>query len=163
MRARALAPNNAEVLSERAILYDLQGREELAEPIYRQILESNPKQAITLNNLGINRLLDQSYGEAIVYFRQALLQDSDNPRLKNNLAMSYALNGDEPKALQLFSETVGKAAAYNNLGYLYLTIGRLDAAERALNKALELNPRFYTKAQENLDRVQELKVNSGTP
>lgn len=158
LRAQAIAPDDLQVLSERAILHDLLGQEDLAEPIYRQILERNPKQAATLNNLGVNRLLDQAYGDAIVYFRQALLLDGKSPRLKNNLAMAYALNGDEPKALRLFTETVGEAGAYNNLGYLYLTINRLDDAERALNKALELNPRFYEKAQENLDRVQELRI-----
>ena len=157
LRALAVGPDNLQVLSERAILHDLLGQEDLAEPIYMQILERNPKQAATLNNLGVNRFLDQAYGDAIVYFRQALLLDGDSPRLKNNLAMAYALNGDEPKALRLFTETVGEAGAYNNLGYLYLTINRLDDAERTLNKALELNPRFYERAQENLDRVRELR------
>lgn len=156
-RALKTSPGDLRVLSERAILHDLMGRPELAEPIYRQILENNPQQATILNNLGISQMLRRDYQAASHYFRQALELDRNNPRIKNNLAMVYALNGDEQNALRLFTDTLGEAAAYNNLGYLYLTNGRLDDAEHALRKALELNPQFYQKAQQNLDRVEQLR------
>jgi len=155
--AIALAPNDLRVLAERAILHDQQENYQLAEPIYRQILARDPKRADILNNLGVSQLLREQYDEAINQFRQALQLDRSNSRIKNNLAAAYALSGDEQNALRVFTGTLNQAQAYNNLGYLYMMNGRLDDAERALHKALELNPRFYTRAKENLDQVMQLK------
>ena len=153
LKATEMAPDDLQVLAERAILHDQRGTPELAEPIYHQILERDPKRADIINNLGVNYMLREQYDDAIATFRQALQLNRSNSRIKNNLAAAYALSGDEQNALRVFTGTIGKAQAYNNLGYLYMTAGRLDDAERVLNKAIELNPRFYTRAQENLDRV----------
>jgi cytochrome c-type biogenesis protein CcmH/NrfG len=38
-----------------------------------------------------------------------------------------------------------------------MTQGHFDEAEQALNKALQLNPRHYARAQENLEQLQQLR------
>jgi Flp pilus assembly protein TadD len=148
---------------ERAVIYDLTGRETLAEPLYREILKRAPDQAASHNNLGLNQLVQGRYSEAAVSFHKALELDPTRARIRNNLATAYVMLGDEASALDLFTETIGKAGAYNNLGYLYMTQGRLEDAERTLRMALELNPRFYKRAQENLDRVERMKSARHTP
>lgn len=157
-QALKLAPNDVRVMTELAIGYDMQGQESLAAPLYREIALKAPDQAASYNNIGVNELSQGRYAEAIVNFSKAFMLDDKNERIMNNLAMAFALYGQEDQAVKIFAKTVGEAAAWNNIGYLYMTQERYDDAERALKKALELNPKFYTRAQENLDRIERLRL-----
>lgn len=155
--AMLVSRDDLAVLNELAIVYDLMGRENLAEPLYREIVEKSPDVAASHNNLGMNQMVRGQYPGAILSFLQALSLEPRNERIKNNLATAFALHGDGEKALKIFSGTVGEAGAYNNLGYIYMTQGRFDEAETYLVKALAANPRFYQKAQDNLDQLQQLR------
>lgn len=155
--AMVVSQDDLMVLNELAIIYDLMGRENLAEPLYREIVERSPDVAASHNNLGMNQMVRGQYPAAILSFMQALNLDSKNTRIKNNLATAFALHGDDEKALKIFIGTVGESGAYNNLGYLYMTQGKYDAAETYLRKALATNPMFYEKAQYNLDQIKQLR------
>jgi len=157
-KAKTLGANDVRVLTEQAINYDLQGKEDLAAPIYQEIAARTPDQAASFNNIGINEISQGHYAEAISNFSKAYLLDSKDVRIANNLAMAFALYGQQDQALKLFTKTVGVAAAWNNLGYIYMTQGKFDEAEAALKKAIELNPKFYERAQENLDRLEQLRL-----
>ena len=133
------------------------GKENLSAPLYIEIVNKAPDQAAGHNNLGLNYMVRGKYPEAILSFLQANELDRNNSRIMNNLASAYLLNGDQDNALNIFKKTVGEAEAYNNIGYLYMTQGRFDEAEKALKKALQISPRFYTRAQENLDKLQEMR------
>ena len=74
-----------------------------------------------------------------------------------NLALAYALSGEPGKALQLFGVSVGKAAAYNNVGYLLMVQNHVQDAELALARALEANPLFYARANENLELLETMR------
>ena len=162
-RAMKIAPNDIRVLNELAINYDLQGEEKLAAQLYQEIAAKAPDQSAPFNNIGVNCLAQGKYAEAIVNLSKAFLLNEKDDRIRNNLAMAYALYGQEDQALKLFAKTLGEAAAWNNLGYLYMTQGHYDDAERALRKAMELNPKFYERAQENLDRLEQLRFSSDRP
>jgi Flp pilus assembly protein TadD len=159
-RAVEINPDDPEILTELAITNDTIGQEHLAyaEPLYRKVVELLPHLAAPYNNLGFNLLLQGRYSEAINTFSKALSLAPRNPRAKNNLATAYLLNGETDKALSLFENTVGKAAAYNNLGYILMTQGNWDQAEAAFKKALNLNPSFYLRAQQNLERLKSLRT-----
>jgi len=157
-QAKKLAPDDVRVLTEQAINFDLQGKESLAAPLYQEIATRTPDQAAAFNNVGINEMSQAHYPEAIMNFNKAYMLDSKDKRIINNLAMAFALNGQSDQALKLFAKTVGEAAAWNNLGYIYMTQERFNEAERALNKALELNPKFYERAQENLERLEQMRL-----
>lgn len=151
------------IISELAITYDSIGKEKLikAEPLHQKVLTLQPNKPSGYNNLGFNYLLQGRYSEAIPLFSKALAIDSSNLRTKNNLATAFLLNNEELRALQLFENTLGKPAAYNNIGYLYMTQGNWDKAEKAFRKAMELNPVFYMRAQQNLERLNSLRSKSG--
>jgi Flp pilus assembly protein TadD len=155
--AMMISPDDIGVLKELAMIYDLMGRENLSAPLYIEIVNKAPDQASSHNNLGLNYMVRGEYPDAILAFLQAHQLDRDNSRIKNNLASAYLLNGDENSALNIFKGTVGEAESYNNIGYLYMTQGHFDEAEQALNKALQLNPRHYARAQENLEHLQQLR------
>ncbi|MEZ4599334.1 MAG: tetratricopeptide repeat protein [Syntrophotaleaceae bacterium] len=162
-KAVKFAPDNPEILTELAITNDTIGQERLlsAEPLYRKVVNLLPHLAAPYNNLGFNLLLQGRYPEAIETFSKALTLQPENSRTKNNLATAFLLIDQPDKALALFENTVGKAAAYNNLGYILMTQGNWDQAEAAFRKALNLNPTFYVKAQQNLERLKALRTGSG--
>lgn len=155
--AMLISGDDIAVLNELAIIYDLMGRENLAAPLYQEIVDRSPDVAASHNNMGMNQMVRGQYPEAILAFLQAHNIDPKNTRIKNNLATAYALNGDGEKAFKIFSGTVGESGAYNNLGFLYMSQGRYDEAETYLRKALASNPSFYQKAQENLDKLKQLR------
>ena len=152
------APDQVEALSELAINQDAMGQEAAAEALHRRVVALRPEDPSAFNNLGFNALLQGHYPEAVEAFRQALILRPDDKQVRNNLATVHALNGDEELALQQFEVAVGKPAAYNNLGYIYMTQGEWDKAERAYKKALDLSPTFYLRAQENLERLNRMRA-----
>lgn len=81
-----------------------------AEELYRKVIELNPNEAITYNNLGVLLKDTRRNDEAETVYRKAIELDPND------------------------------AAAYNNLGNLLKDIGRNDEAEAAYRKAIELNP-----------------------
>lgn len=155
--AMVIDPGDINVLKELAMIYDLMGKESLSAPLYHEIIAMAPDQAESHNNMGLNYMVRGEHPQAILSFLQAIELDKNNLRIKNNLASAYLLNGDKEHALDIFKATVGEAGAYNNIGYLLMTQGHFDEAEQAFKKALQIDPRHYVRAQENLDKLQTMR------
>lgn len=156
-RAMQLAPDDLRVITELAIIYNMQGQDTLAAPLFQELAVKAPDASATYNNIGINELSRGNYAFAIVNLSKAYMLDGRNETAANNLAMAFTLYGQEDQALRLYTKTVGESAAWNNIGYLYMTKKRYDDAERAFRKALDINPRYYVKAKENLDQLMLLR------
>jgi len=156
--ALTIDEQNVEVLTELAMGYDNTGRAEMAEPLYRQVVSLQPQSASCYNNLGFNLMLQGDYPEAISVLSRSLKIEPDNVHAQNNLAIAYALSGNEERAIRLFTSAADKAIAYNNIGYLLMETGEWNRAEHAFKSALELNPRFYVRAQNNLDQLNRMKL-----
>lgn len=153
-RARESYPADPEILTELAITYAYHGQEEQAEVLLLQVVALKQQDPAVLNNLGFNYLLQKKYAEAVQILQKALTIEPDNSRVLDNLAAAYAMLNKSQKAFDLFSQSQGEAAAYNNLGYFYMIQGLKDPAKYALEKALLLNPRHYARAKENLRRLE---------
>ena len=156
-RALAAQPGDAVILSELAITYDKAGKEMMAEPLFRQVTILQPNSALAWQNLGFNALLQKKYDQAVEALQQALLLAPRDKRVINSLALALAQRGDEERAFSLLVNSVGKAGAYNNIGYIFMTNGQFDKAEKALQQAMEENSRYYVRASENLDRLKLLR------
>jgi Flp pilus assembly protein TadD/SH3-like domain-containing protein len=152
-QAKTQFPDDPEILTELAITLDTMGREVEAEPLYRKVTELMPYHASAYNNLGFNFLLQKNYSEAVNSFYQALRLAQDNKRIRNNLAVAYLLTGEEQKAVNLLKRTVGEAGAYNNIGYIYMVHGECAKAEKAFERALDLNPHYYIRAHANQEQL----------
>lgn len=161
-KAFNINPQDPKILTELAITNDYIGQERLtyAEPLYKKVVQLIPGSSAAHNNLGFNFLLQGRHQDAIKAFHKALALVPDNKRARNNLGAAYLLNQQPEKAIKLFQGTVGLAAAYNNLGYIYMTRGDLRLAEQAFKKALQLNPSFYARAQQNLNVLDQM---TGSP
>lgn len=157
-KAQQADPMNPEILTEFAICQDMVNRWDLSEPVFRQVVDLQPSNPMARNNLAFNLLVQGKYPEAIRELRHAMRLRSDLEVARNNLAAAYILNGQPEMGKRLFNGTLGEAAAYNNLGYLYMLQNRWDDAETALNKAMDLNPVFYVRARNNLERLKERRL-----
>ncbi|MEZ4483959.1 MAG: tetratricopeptide repeat protein [Syntrophotaleaceae bacterium] len=157
-KAMNQSPSNPEILTELAITNDHIGQERLtyAEALYKKVISLQPLSSAAHNNLGFNNLLQGRHQDAAKSFVRALTLAPSNQRAKNNLGAAYLLNNQADEALKLFQDTVGLAAAYNNLGYIQMTRGNQREAEQAFKKALQLNPSFYVRAHQNLERLEHL-------
>jgi len=153
-RAAELAPKSG-APTELALTYEASGQRALAEPLFRVAAE-NSESSAAYNNLGFNRLLQKRFADAVPPLERAVNLDPQNSRAKNNLAVAYAMTGRPDEAYRLFESTVGKASAYNNLGYLHMTQGNWEQAEAAFRRAMEVSPTFYVRASENLERLEQL-------
>ena len=155
--AMAVDPKDINVIRELAMIYDQMGKENLSEPLYHEIIAMAPDQAANHNNLGLNYMVREEHQKAVLSFLHALALDKDNVRIKNNLASAYLLSGNKERAVEIFKGTVGEAAAYNNVGYLFMTQGHFNEAEQAFKKALQINPRYYERAKENLEILGQMR------
>ncbi len=159
-RALAREPENVQVLTELALTYERSNPGPLADPLFQKVVQLRPDSAAGFNNLGYNYLIQERYPEAIHAFQRALSLSPENHVALNNLASAYALSGQAEKALEIFGKSQGKAAAWNNLGYIYMTQKKFDLAEKAFNRALQSSPRFYVRAQQNLEHLKSLQKSS---
>jgi len=153
-RAIQIYPDDPETLTELAITYGRIDKEELAAPLLTKVVKLKPQDASAYNNLGFNYLLRKNYPEAIESFRQALKIEPDSHRIMNNLAAAYALDSQPQKAFNLFRKTGNEATAYNDLGYIYMIMGKDATARSSFDKAIQLNPRYYIRAKENLTLLE---------
>ena len=154
LKARKAAPRNPEVLTEVAITCDATGDGSTAESLFQQVVAIKPESAAAHNNLGFHYLLTGHYAKAVTAFRRAAALAPENKVIQCNLATAAALDGNEKVAISLFTQNLGAAAAYNNIGYLFMVRGNDQKAAAALQRALDLDPRFYARAKSNLDRLQ---------
>ena len=113
------------------------------------MVKLQPDNASALNNLGFNRILQGQYPAAIDTLLKAYALNSGDKVIQNNLAAAYILSGEEDMALELFESSLGQAAAFNNIGYIYMIQGNWSAAEKAFTRAMEISPSYYAKAKKN--------------
>lgn len=149
-KALKLDPDRWQSHNFLGLLYDRQMQHGKAIVEYKAALGLRPAEAVVHNNLGFAYYLSGLYHLAVRAFQQAIVTGLDNSKIHNNLGLAYAKLGQYPDALKEFKRATGEAQAYNNLGLVYLSAGNARAAVSCLEKAIELHPRYYLNANENL-------------
>jgi Flp pilus assembly protein TadD len=137
------------------MIYDLQKRFDEAISSYKVCMTLNKDSGLIFNNLGVSYYRKGDYENAIRAFEKALNMRYAGAKVYNNLGLSLAKLGRYQKALIAFTKGGDKAKALNNLGVMYLKEGKYKEATAAFEEAMELNPRYYTKASENLRITQQ--------
>ena len=137
------------------IIYDRQKRYEEAIKHYATAIRLQPDNGFLYNNMGMSLYLSGHYEKAVRAFEEALKR-SDNKEIFNNMALGLSKLGKDNKAFDNFKKAGNRASAYNNLGYMYLLKGENEKAEKAFLEAIEINPMYYVKANENLERTKSI-------
>jgi tetratricopeptide (TPR) repeat protein len=114
----------------------------------------NPKSAALYNNLGLSCYLMGDNARSMEAFIAALRIDPENTKIYNNLGLVFSKLGRHEEAFEAFKKGKDEAGAYNNLGYVYMAEQNYAEAIKAFERAIELNPGFYEKAHQNIQRAR---------
>jgi tetratricopeptide (TPR) repeat protein len=131
-------------------LYWLKGDYGKAEELLRQGLQNirghdmNDVKASFLNGLAIICYDREKYKDALTYMEKALDLEPKNDILWANHGITNFMCGRSARAIQSVEKAIRIRPAMPDLlsvlGYLYLTLGRLDDALRTFDNALKHNP-----------------------
>jgi tetratricopeptide (TPR) repeat protein len=127
-----------------AIQHHQAGRLQVAEQVYRQILEADPNQADAIHLLGVIAHQIGKHEIAVEYIGRAITLKGNAVAYHNHLGRAnYALRRI-PEAVACYRRALelepGFAEAHDNLGNALQDQGKLDEAVVCYRRALELKP-----------------------
>jgi Flp pilus assembly protein TadD len=125
-------------------IYDFQKKFEKAVRAYKSALAIKPDNGLLYNNLGVSYTLTGGFKKAARAFNRAIDLKYTKSKVYNNLGMAYANLEQYSNALQAFRQAGGRA----------LKKGKFEEAVRCFEKAIEIEPGFYARANENLKKVK---------
>jgi Flp pilus assembly protein TadD len=159
--ARKIQPDNVIVLSTLALVLDAAGRRDEAQETYRAVIDLDPNNGVSLNNLAF--LISESGGDLDAALDLAARAKQALPNLSgidDTIGWILLKKNDTAGALTIFRDLVGKspeqAAFHHHLGLALLQNGDRTAAIQELNAALENKP---TPLEE--DKIKELLQSLG--
>lgn len=127
----AISMNSRDVESIRslALALELQGHPRAAMEVYKDGLDIDPDNLKLLNNYGLSLALQSRHDQAIDILKQAAQHRNAGAAHRQNLAMAYALAGNEVMSSRLLSIDNGPDMTHENLGYFRI-LASLSSGER---------------------------------
>jgi protein O-GlcNAc transferase len=120
------------------------GRLDLAEPLYRQFLETHPDHPETLALLGALYYQQSRPADAVAFLTRAATANPNSPELRFNLGLAHCAKEDWPAAIASFQTAIDLrpdyASAHNGLGNCLRATGQLPQAVESYRKAASLKP-----------------------
>ncbi len=117
---------------------------EKAEQSFKQAIAINPNYAMTYMWYGSLLQSSGDVGGAHQLFEQAYVLDPKSPVAAYNVAWCYYQAGSEKKAMDIFSQIISNdpyyPGAYNLVGDILSTRGRLDESISMYERALDVDP-----------------------
>ncbi|MHC4077363.1 MAG: tetratricopeptide repeat protein, partial [Planctomycetota bacterium] len=155
-RHRAAAKVGHELLGQK-IAAGLQnhqaGRIEAAEALYREVLETDPRNAEALHGLGLVHYQRGDLQDAAERIRQSIGINSTHALYHYHLGVVLQAQGEGGSAAASFRRCLdldpGSADAHAALGGVRYELGERDLAEEDFRRAIELDPNHFT-AHSNL-------------
>ncbi len=148
-------PNSLRTLANLGGALNSKGEYDAAIDTCKSALSLNPRYAHAYNNLGVALQMKGEHESAMASFRRAIELDSGQPDAHSNLAKALSLQGKFEEAITHFREALENPAVARDpgtaieLGNALFNFGRIEAAEAAYRRAIELDP-GNPHAQSNL-------------
>ncbi len=121
-----------------------QGRHELAIPLLKQALDSNPGDAVVHNSYASALAATGHLAEAVAQYRKATALSPEYPEAHGNLASALVQTGRSDEAIVEFRQALALkpdfAEAHSGLGSALAGTGKLAEAIPHLQKAVEYSP-----------------------
>ena len=152
-RAVFLDPGSAQALEVLGRIYLHRNELDPALSAYLSALKIKPQDPSLLNNAGYIYLQRGDLLQARLYLEQAVAVDDSLVEAHNNLGIALARLGDRQRALQEFMAVNEPAAAFNNLGVVYLGQKKWIEARDAFRRAIALDPK-HEKSRINLAETE---------
>jgi tetratricopeptide (TPR) repeat protein len=141
------------------------GRLDLAEPIYRELLATDPDHPEALALLGMLYVQTNRHADAEPILRRATSVNPSSPESHFNLGLALSATNNWIDAAEAFSKSISLrpeyAAAHNGLGNALRNLGKIDDAITAHRKAVTLqdtSPGFWNNlgiALQSADKYPE--------
>ena len=116
-RAADLDPQDWKVRSALGVAYDRLGNAGKAEESYRAALKISPDNAVVLNNFALSRAMAHDLAGARDLLQRAVASAGSDVRVRQNLALIYALSGDMTQAEALTLHDLPADLARQTLAY----------------------------------------------
>ncbi len=152
-RAVLLDPGSAKALEVLGRVYLHRNELDLALSAFLSAIKINPQDSSLLNNAGYIFLNRGDLLQARLYLEQAIAIDDSLVEAHNNLGIALARMGDRQRSLQEFMAVNEPAAAFNNLGVVYLGQKKWNEARDAFRRAIALDPK-HEKSRINLAEAE---------
>jgi len=136
-RARAQHPDSPQVIPVEALVRDQLGEHADAQRLWAKALETRPRDAALLNNLGLSYLSSGDFTGAAAAFERGLSVDPRSRVSHNNLGLALGRQGDYSGALASFRRAGPEGAALTNLGWVYHENGDYEGAIEQYMRALD--------------------------
>lgn len=133
------------------IISDRRNNHTVAMEHYQKALIFQPDNSNMLNNLGMAYLLNKEFEKAVEVFQRAVMLGAKNPKVWNNLGLTHMKLGQYAEAFDAFQGGMDEARAFNNLGIVFLEKGQSARAAQCFKAAIESQPTYYEKANNNLE------------
>ena len=147
-----------DLMFQQALALHEQGRFDEAESLYRQILETAPRNPDVLNLLGLVAQAKGIHNEAVELFYKAVCEAPTHAPFYFNLALSLDLWDKPHEALDNYRKALkidpGIKEAWNNIGTLCQKLGQAAEAETAYRRAAALDSE-YAEPRVNLARMKK--------
>jgi tetratricopeptide (TPR) repeat protein len=155
-------PNNERLKIQLASVYERQKDFDRAESIFKEILKTNPQNAVALNYIGY-MLADRGVrlDEALRYVKDALAIDPQNGAYLDSLGWAYFKLNDlvhaEEYLLQADELVKNDPTIDEHLGDLYFKTGNLQKAEEFWKRSVSLGTEQedMLKVRKKLESLQE--------
>jgi Flp pilus assembly protein TadD len=116
-RASVLGEDGWDVQLALAVAYDRIGMYDKAEGRYRAALKDSPDNAVVLNNFALSMAQAGQLRGAIGLLERATALPEATPKMRQNLALLYAMNGDLKLAEALVRRDLSAEDAEANMAY----------------------------------------------
>jgi len=143
-----------------AIKNHQEGRLDVAQELYNQVLKINPDHSQALNNIAVIFTNLKNYQKAQECYKKAIEINPDYTDAHFNLGNLFKELGEHQKAKDCYEQVIkidpNDAKAHNNLGVIFQELGNLQKAKDCYEKVIEIDPN-YVNAHYNLGNIfQEL-------
>ena len=128
-QAARVNPKDVDTMSSLAIALDMQGHREASLEVYKDGLALDPDNLKLLNNYGMSLALQSRHDESISVLKQAAQHKDAGATHRQNLAIAYALSGNEMMSARLLSIDSSPDLTNENLNY-YRILTALPADDR---------------------------------
>jgi len=149
-------PETVQSLLPRAVADQQAGRLAEAEQAYRQILEQSPRHPDAMHLLGVLKIQQQNFDEAVPWIERAIAAKGSAWSFHSNLAYAFQELGRLDEAIASYHRAIHlephSAALYSNLATACQQQGNHDQAAAWFAKAIEIDPK-HADAHYNLGNL----------
>lgn len=146
-------PERWRALNGMGLVSDMRGQIDAARGWYETAMALRKNEPTLYNNYGYSRMMAHDYAGAEQLFRQGLRLQPGMIRLRNNLVLAIAWQGDYERAVEARGD-VPLHVALNNTGYIALLRADYEDAMKLFQRAIDTSPSWYERAAANLETAR---------